>query len=199
MKQVEHGSRITSLLINNADNTATTEEDQLLLKELLTAQLQHSDGIRGFFVSFLTAGTMEMDDDDDLFTVPNLLLQAMTEGVSANSETSAAVAEELLSFACKNVVMPTAISSMHTDPVLMRSSLKTDVRGMKVLSALKGYDMYSDDVLLNCRAIYAAACDDDADVDVGLFKYWKTFIEKNGYGEQQKQDIAEAVVKVMSA
>eukprot|EP00816_Leptocylindrus_hargravesii_P005085 CAMPEP_0196810974 /NCGR_PEP_ID=MMETSP1362-20130617/15963_1 /TAXON_ID=163516 /ORGANISM="Leptocylindrus danicus, Strain CCMP1856" /LENGTH=252 /DNA_ID=CAMNT_0042186187 /DNA_START=288 /DNA_END=1046 /DNA_ORIENTATION=+ len=207
MKQVEHGSQLASLLMDN--NDATTEE-QFLLKELLTAQLQHSDGIRGFFVSFLTAGTMDdtnTEGDEDEFTVPSLLLQAMTEGVSANSETSAAVAEELLSFACMNVIMPTATSSMHTDPILMRSSSKTALRGIKVLSALKGYEMYSDGVLLNCRAIHAAATsvsDEDAgsvdvNVDAGLFKYWKSFIERYRYGEQQQRDIAEAVDKVMSA
>lgn len=183
MKQVEHGAQLTSLLMmqdysyeNEVEVEVEANNRRGLLKELLTAQLQHSQGIRGFFVSFLTAGTFDDEEDgttnnyEEEFTVPDLLLQSMTEGVISEDD---ALQGELLSFACMNVVMPTATAVAHTEPVQVRASLKTAVRAIQVLSALKGSRVYSDDVLLNCKAIRAAAGagdDVDADVDAGLFK-----------------------------
>jgi hypothetical protein len=53
-----------------------------------------------------------------------------------------------------NVVMPTATSSMHTDPALSAASQKTAERGLKVLkSLLKESDAAKD----HCKAIYSAA------------------------------------------
>lgn len=53
-----------------------------------------------------------------------------------------------------NVVMPTATSSMHTDPALAATSRKTAQRGLKVL---KGLLNESDAAKENCKAIYRAA------------------------------------------
>ncbi len=68
MKQVQHGMELTNELLLNK------EEDQDL-KECIRAQLSHSDGIRGFMVSYLTADQTLADDPQ----VPNALLQALQE------------------------------------------------------------------------------------------------------------------------
>lgn len=53
-----------------------------------------------------------------------------------------------------NVVMPTATSSMHTDPALSAASSKTAERGLKVLKSLHDD---SDTTKNDCKAIYNAA------------------------------------------
>lgn len=53
-----------------------------------------------------------------------------------------------------NVVMPTAMTSMHTDPELSSNAARTARRGMRVLKWLKDKD---DSVKTNCQAILAAA------------------------------------------
>lgn len=52
-----------------------------------------------------------------------------------------------------NVVMPTATSSMHTDPALSAASTKTAERGLTVLKSLLDNKVMKE----NCKAIYAAA------------------------------------------
>ena len=70
------------------------------LESLLTAQLSHSDGIRGFFVQYLTGGGGGGGDDKssaaDKPTVPEVLQKAMSK----------VDADELIPLACKsNIVM----------------------------------------------------------------------------------------------
>jgi hypothetical protein len=54
-----------------------------------------------------------------------------------------------------NVVMPVAMTTMHTDPELAVSSAKTAERGIRVLQALKDIP----EVLWNVQAILAVATD----------------------------------------
>lgn len=82
MKQVSHSDRIVSAL----ESDDYDEEQQQQLSEILTAQLSHSDGIRGFFVTYLTSD----DDEDDDLDVPPTLVAAMSK---ANKE-------ELIPLAC---------------------------------------------------------------------------------------------------
>ena len=81
MSQVSHAANLVAQLSSTID--ATQEE----LTELLAAQLSHSDGIRGFFVTYLTG---EGDTVADLEIVPNALVKAMAQ---ANPE-------ELIPLAC---------------------------------------------------------------------------------------------------
>ena len=52
------------------------------LKDLLQAQLSHSDGIRGFMVSYLTT---ESEEEVDLST-PDILVEALREQVQSKPD-----------------------------------------------------------------------------------------------------------------
>lgn len=66
MSQVSHAANLVERLSSDSSNDNKEE-----LVERLAAQLSHSDGIRGFFVTYLTA-------DGDLDEVPAPLVKAMT-------------------------------------------------------------------------------------------------------------------------
>lgn len=80
MKQVSHASEIVPLLKDDPP------ED---LAEKLAAQLSHSDGIRGFFVTYLTGQGKDTPADKDV--VPEALLNA----IQAANQT------DLVPLACK--------------------------------------------------------------------------------------------------
>ena len=83
MKQLGHASEIVSLLGNENDNM-----NDEMIGDLLKAQLSHSDGIRGFFVSYLTGDGVTAADGDD---IPLPLMDAMN-----SVET-----DELISLSCE--------------------------------------------------------------------------------------------------
>ena len=56
-------------------------------------------------------------------------------------------------FVGMNVIRPTAMASIHTDPTLAANSLKTAERAKNILSKYKG----SINVVRNCEAIFAVA------------------------------------------
>jgi len=186
MKQISYASEAIVPLLSDVDRDDETTD-------LLSAQLSHSDGIRGFFVSYLTGGGGDDDGvttaaDDDV--VPAPLREAM----------AAVDAEELVPLACMNVIMPTAMVTMHEDPELSASSARTAERGAKVLGALlETNESHAAVVRNNCAAILAVAngeagrdADDDDD-DQELLRYWSEFCDKWGYGPKQLEDIAGAV------
>ena len=63
-------------------------------------------------------------------------------------------------FVQMNVVMPTAMSSMHTDPELSANAARTARRGIRVLKYLQDKN---ESVKTNCDAIRAVAAGDDAE------------------------------------
>lgn len=141
MKQVGHGQQIASMLENKEDNPVNNES----LTEMLTAQLSHSDGIRGFFVSFLTGG-------EPITTIPTPLEKAMQQSDKT----------ELIPLACMNVIMPIAMVTMHTDPELSKSSKATATKGIVVAKALMGDERMKE----HCEAILTAiASEVDSDSD----------------------------------
>ena len=180
IKQVSHSQKIVQMLVS--DPLDGTDDGSLL--DLLKAQLSHSDGIRGFFVTYLTA-----DGDDtpaDQPQVPASLLTAMDQ--SANEK-------EIVSLACMNVIMPTGMITMHKDPTLSSQSKKTAERGIRVLRSLRLKSL----VKQQCQAILAVATSSNADgVDPIKVAYWEAFFEKWGYQDAQKRDIAKAVKRVLS-
>ena len=94
MKQVEYGSVLTAQLqtFNNSDDDdSNLPPSSSNLEELLQAQLSHSDGIRGFMVSYLTAEVSPADQDD----IPTPLIQALK--AQFRSETAR---DDLVSLAC---------------------------------------------------------------------------------------------------
>jgi len=171
MKQVSHASEIVPLL---------SMEENEELSAMLQAQLSHSDGIRGFFVNYLTG---EGYTAADAAGVPPPLMSAI-KTVSDR--------KDLISLACMNVIMPTAMSTMHTDGSLQQSSAKTAQRGIKVLNYLA--TLSPEEVKHFCEAITAAAArDDESDDDDAKVLYWTKFFANYGYEAQQRQDILSAI------
>lgn len=158
------------------------DEDPLSVQDSLTAQLSHSDGIRGFFVAFLTAEPPSLADEDPL---PAVLLSALQHTYS----------EDLLSLACMNVIMPTGMVTMHTDEKLSQQSAWTAERGCRVLHALR--EMHPTEVEAQCRAILAVAEGRETGNDQ-LVCYWADFFEKWGYGEAERVTIAAAMQNILS-
>jgi hypothetical protein len=172
MKQVSHAQNIVSMLKDHSDEDATN------VRERLEAILSHSDGIRGFFVTYLTTESRSSPAEP----VPPLLIHVLDTVDSA----------ELVPLACMNVVMPTGMITMHTDANLSESSKRTAERGTQVLKALlrgsKG-----EAVRKQCVAIRAVARAKQGDADDASFAYWVKFFDKWGYKELQKKDIAQAM------
>ena len=90
MKQVAYGGILSSYL-NGLDADLNDDVQLDIISELLMAQLQHKDGIRGFFVAYLTADTPNEIDNSDLdgkvkeFVVSKVLIDAMSR---ANNDVS---------------------------------------------------------------------------------------------------------------
>ena len=82
MKQVRYGGILATYLSELNDHSVEDEvnsEQIQRVSKLLTAQLQHRTGIRGFFVSYLTADTQDLDESESTttFTVPRILIDAI--------------------------------------------------------------------------------------------------------------------------
>jgi hypothetical protein len=175
MKQVSHAETIVPLLSDPANEQVV---------ERIQAQLGHSDGIRGFFVTYLTM--MGDDTPADQASVPPALLTAM-KGVENE--------KELVSLACMNVIMPTGMITMHQDEELSQQSQITAERGVRLLRALREKATVKEE----CEAILAVASgQDNASVDSTKVAFWEDFFGKWGYGDIQKRDIAQAVQSVLS-
>ena len=81
MKQVEHGFTLTANLWSDQPN----------VQDYLQAQLSHSDGIRGFMVSYLTADESPADQPE----IPNALWGALQMQMESD------IANDLISLTCK--------------------------------------------------------------------------------------------------
>jgi hypothetical protein len=88
MKQVEYGLTLTTALNAGSDESTTGN----VLQDALAAQLSHSDGIRGFMVSYLTSD----DSPADQIEIPIPLLQTLETQMIKDSKTPT----ELISLAC---------------------------------------------------------------------------------------------------
>ena len=186
MKQVAY-ARPLVLSLSESENQET-------VRPLLEAQLSHSDGIRGFFATYLTmepstASTAAADQDD----IPTALQDALRATVHNNNDGD----DDLVSLACMNVVMPTAMTTMHTDPEQQNASRLTAERGLRILQHLN--TLCESKVKENCDAMLVAAAQDaaDNDDDDGLVDYWRRFYANWGYQETQLQDIVKAIKKVV--
>ena len=133
MKQLGHASQIIPLLHPEGGESISNEDSAAML-EVLSRQLGHSDGIRGFFAVYLTSPESLAAEE-----VPEVLAEAVRN----------ADAKVLVPLACMNVIMPTAMTSIHQDEELKECAAKTAANGTKILRLLKG----NEDVVNNCRAI----------------------------------------------
>ena len=176
--------------------------------------ISHSDGIRGFFATYLTSPESLTVD-----YVPEVLAEAVR-----NSDP-----KTMVPLACMNVIMPTAMSSLHQDAELRECASKTAGNGLKILRLLKG----NEEVVRNCKAIMIV-CQGTGEgpedeffevmiqvsascllflvnlffsctvphvvnltflclifnVSSVIHQYWNNFFDGYKYGEKQKEDIA---------
>lgn len=182
MKQLGHASQLIPLL---HEGDLKELSDSAALLEILSRQLSHSDGIRGFFAVYLTSPQSMTTEE-----VPAVLAEAVR----------AADSKIIVPLACMNVIMPTAMSSIHSDAELISSAEQTANNGMKILRLLKGYD----EVVNNCNAILSVCLSMGGDCPEGgimkdLTEYWEKFFVSQEYEEQQKKVIARAIVEFCKA
>ena len=91
MQQVQYGYQLSDEL---KENSSSDQEQQQQLKESLLAQLSHSDGIRGFMVSYLTGeGDDTVADEEE---IPAILYKVLQEQGKKNPD-------ELIPLACECV------------------------------------------------------------------------------------------------
>ena len=172
MKQLGHASQIIPVL-HPEDGSSPSEEESAALLEVLEKQFAHSDGIRGFFAVYLTSPeSLTMDE------VPSVLAEAVR----------GADMKVMVPLACMNVIMPTAMTSIHEDPELKDCAKKTADNGLKILRLLKG----ESDVVNNCKAIYQVASDQVEGGDDSI-EYWNKFFINYKYGPEQKADISSVI------
>jgi len=173
MKQVMHAEAIVSLLNNDIHNVE--------LPQLLDAQLSHADGIRGFMVTYLTIAGESVADNGE---IPPPLSDILLETVERNPD--------LVSLACMNVIMPTAMMTMHSEKELQEQSKLTAERGAKILKLLLEFG----DTQAQCEAILSVAKGDARDTNIREI-YWKDFFEKWNYGDEQRSDICNAMESLL--
>mmetsp|Transcript_57428 Transcript_57428/g.113043 ORF Transcript_57428/g.113043 Transcript_57428/m.113043 type:complete len:91 (-) Transcript_57428:293-565(-) len=85
--------------------------------------------------------------------------------------------------------------SMHQTPDLSAGSARTAERGIRILQALcKNYPS----VKTNVASIMAVANNDSNEIqDTQLHQFWSQFFEKWGYKERQREDISNAMEKIL--
>ncbi|CAJ1934158.1 unnamed protein product [Cylindrotheca closterium] len=172
MKQVQHGADLCSALQEDPSNAD--------IHERIKAQLRSSDGIRGFMVSYLTSE----DTSPKALVVPDGLAEVLQEITRSNPE-------DLVPLAFMNVIMPTAMSTMHNEEDLRQSSVQTAKRGLSILATMTGEHQ---SVKSNAKAILNVALDSKGeDIDSKLIEYWNSFFDKWGYKDEQKKDISESM------
>lgn len=207
MKQVQYGSDMTEALaaLGGDDDDAGLSDT---LRASLSAQLSHSDGIRGFMVSYLT-GSYESSTDADggidaqemIATErdPRVLLETVHGLLQDDKEGS----DDLVSLMCMNVVMPVAMITMHQDPALAEASRLTAARGTRLLGSVLGA---AGSIRANLEAIETVATttitttgqEKEKRSDDPLVDYWTKFFAKWGYETPQKEDIAATMKELLS-
>jgi len=172
MKQLGHASRIIPVL-HPEDGSSPSQAELAALLKLLTKQFAHSDGIRGFFAVYLTSSEfMKMDE------VPSVLAEAVK---GSNMKV-------MVPLACMNVIMPTAMSSIHEDAELKECATKTALNGLKILRLLKE----NSEVFDNCQAIYSVS-NNEVEGGNDLMEYWNKFFVNYNYGPGQKAEISRVI------
>ncbi|KAL3940917.1 MAG: hypothetical protein SGBAC_004630 [Bacillariaceae sp.] len=179
MKQVQHGAHLSSSLQEDPSNTD--------IHERIKAQLRSSDGIRGFMVSYLTGD----DSSPEALAVPDGLAEVL-------QETARSSPEDLVPLAYMNVIMPTAMSTLHSEEELRQSSAQTAKRGLAVLATMASEHP---SVKSNAEAILDVAMGNNGgeDKDASLIEYWTKFFDKWGYKDEQKKDISASMSLFLSS
>lgn len=185
--QTYHASTLVAELLDASPAGTTTTSSSSELQELMTAQLSHQDGIRGFLAVYLTRDMVPSQQEE----MPLLLAQAI-KGVNMT---------QMVPLACMNVIRASSIACWHTDAILKENSSKTAERAKQFLTSLRG----SITVIKNCQAVHAVASDSTTakgGSETGLFfaskkkdkieLFWEEIFEEGGYDQEQRKAIAAA-------
>lgn len=189
-KQVQFGMELTSLLDHKHEMMNANQ-----LKELLKAQLSHSDGIRGFMVAYLSSGYN--GDDNNYFEIPSILLEVLNDQLSEDIDSN----DDLILLMCMNVVMPTAMVTIHQDAAQSANSARTARRGIKVLQAVQNETPVFSNNLKAIQHVAAKVKDGSHapwPVDESLVQYWSKFFDKWGYQSQQAADIERTMDQLIA-
>jgi hypothetical protein len=106
---------------------------------------------------------------------------------------------QLISLMCMNVVMPTAMITMHKNDELSQQSKHTASRALNLIKNvyLKSEEKTKAAIMKKCDAILTVARDEATSKSDELeVIYWKDFFQKWVYEQAQKTDIAAAVQQV---
>ena len=204
LKQVQYAEFMVGLL----EEDAGRETDVVMRR--LRAQLSHADGIRGFMVTYLTQQPHDKNVNESSSSsseVPPALLKAILEVVDPVDDRN-----EMINLMCLNVIMPTAMVTMHKDPELSMQSAWTAARALNLMTEVldeSGRDSpLRQAVTKQCNAILKMASsgevmkveggDDVGGGSEALELYWSKVFDQWGYKEAQLSDIANAVRMVLS-
>jgi len=207
LKQVQYAEFMVGLL----EEDAGRQTDVVMRR--LRAQLSHADGIRGFMVTYLTQPPHDKNVNEPSSSsskIPPALLQAILEVVDPVDDRN-----EMINLMCLNVIMPTAMVTLHKDPELSMQSAWTAARALNLLTQVldaSGRDSpLRQAVTQQCNAILKMASrgevlkvegGDDGGGGGGssdaLELYWSKVFDQWGYKEAQLSDIANAVRMVLS-
>lgn len=169
---------------------AALEADNADVEPVLAAMLKSSDGIRGFFVQYLTDAELSKPDAPE---PPAALMKAM----------ASAPAEVLAELMVMNVVMPTATSLLHVrnnDIGMAESSRLTARRATAVVSALR-----PPAALIDLRCLLAvcdntaAAAGIGATVPTERLEFWRQFCDRWQYDEVQRDLVANVAGALVEA
>jgi len=184
MSQVKLGGRVVPLLNQHQDSTPAPPE----VEETLNAMMSSSDGIRGFFVAYLTG-------PEPPLPVPPVLSLAMSKVHDPN---------DLIDLSIMNVVMPTAMAATYraaaeeggeTDAMegsnasMAKTSEVTAEKGTLVLEELmrfaEGDPRFGrvDDQVSKVLRV----------AEGGEDEFWTAFFEKWGYEEPQRRAIRDCM------
>lgn len=174
MQQLGHASQIIPLL-HPEEGDEVSPENEENLKSVLAQQLSHSDGVRGFMAVYLTS-----PESLKVEKVPEILAETVRQ----------ADAKIMAPLACMNVIMPTAMSSIHQDPELRECASKTANNGLKILRLVK-----DDEIVTNHCSAIRDVCNNNNGTqgDAELIEYWTKFFSNYKYQEEQRKDIAAAI------
>eukprot|EP00978_Attheya_sp_CCMP212_P002303 scaffold4746_cov53-Attheya_sp.AAC.1 len=232
MKQVGYAELLVGLLLDQQDDKDESYISSSIVGPLLEAQWSHSDGIRGFMVTYLTTNN-NGNNEKETRELPRALQVALDDKMACRSDKRSRSddddddiqkedegTDDFISLACMNVIMPTAMTTLHTDPALSEQSRRTSERATQILLHLgrrereRRTKSFSDNthnsgkIQTQCRAIWAAASQSQQndnktnDYDVATvtdaISYWNKFFDNYGYQEQQRSDISDKMQSILT-
>eukprot|EP00929_Paragymnodinium_shiwhaense_P091390 TRINITY_DN51363_c0_g2_i1.p1 TRINITY_DN51363_c0_g2~~TRINITY_DN51363_c0_g2_i1.p1 ORF type:complete len:279 (-),score=41.47 TRINITY_DN51363_c0_g2_i1:258-1094(-) len=166
-------------------------EEQEQLGERLTAMLQHSDGSRGFFVSYLTNPSLQLIAAERPSGVPEVIKRAL-------SSSDAAVTTPL---ALMNVMMPTATALQHAaagNDAQAASSELTARRASAILDCMIRDDAQGSTVLGAVRDVRVEAETYAPGSPDGKTGKWPAFFKRWGYGDEQMTAVRQALDRILA-